>query len=63
MLFHKVVRLYVTSPMDGPAEEERSRFHVFGEVDSCEIASSHSHCLDVFLVFMTIHEQAEFWRT
>lgn len=58
--YDKVVSLYVTGPRDGPAVEEKSRFHGFGEVDSCEIASSHFHCLDVPLVYMTIHAQAEF---
>jgi hypothetical protein len=58
--YDKVVRLYITGPRDGPDVEEKSRFHGFGEVDSCEIASSQFHCLYIPLVYMTIHAQAEF---
>jgi hypothetical protein len=47
---------------DCPAGEENSK-RVYGcrEVDSCEIASSHFHCLGVPLPY-AIQAEAEFWK-
>jgi len=54
------VGLYVTGPRDGPAVEEKStRVHGSREMDSCEIAPSHFHCVGVSPVYMTIHAPAE----
>jgi hypothetical protein len=56
----KVVSLYVTGPRDGPAVEETgTRVHGSREVDSCEIAPSHFHCVGVSPVYMTIPAPAE----
>jgi len=58
--YDKVVCLYVTGPRDGPAVEETStRVHGSREMDSCEIAPSHFHCVGISPVYMTVYTPAE----